>query len=128
MFRSLHIVPDSPCVASVRAEIGARPTVQLVATCAAQWERYADEALARGEVGRAAHYQELAAVAAHQLGLLEDALLAVLSLRRRCTEQVGPFSPGDRCYRPRDDSGDHRPSVGMSAPSSDAWSRRGIAV
>jgi hypothetical protein len=66
-------------------------------------------------------------VAAHQLDLLEAALLSVL-IRRRCTEQVGHFPPGGRCHRLRDDSRDHRSLVGMSAPSSDEWPRGGIAV
>lgn len=42
-----------------------------LAAWGANWQRKADAALARGDLERAARYQELASIAAHRAGLLE---------------------------------------------------------
>jgi hypothetical protein len=75
-----HLAVD-PWIRELSAEHRRRPVVIQFASLALEWERRADEALGRDEWEWAAACQERAAIAAHRLGLLEEAMLEI-SLRR----------------------------------------------
>lgn len=67
---------------TLRALLRERPSTALLATLVARRRDAADLALSRGDLKTAATLEEASAEATHRLGLLEDAMLAILRAPR----------------------------------------------
>jgi hypothetical protein len=78
MFRATCFMSDD----TLRLLLRERPFTTLLATLVAQRRAAADLALSRDDLETAASLEEASAVATHRLGLLEDAMLAILRGRR----------------------------------------------
>jgi hypothetical protein len=63
---------------TLRALLRERPFTALLTTLVARRRDAADLALSRGDLETAASIEEASAEATHRLGLLEDAMLAIL--------------------------------------------------
>jgi hypothetical protein len=74
MRQDMRLMPGTSQDAKIRADIGRRPIVMRLAEVVACWEDRGTHAMQRGDWDVAASCQERAAVGAHRLGLLENAL------------------------------------------------------